>query len=158
MAEMPTYVGWLRERVGHDKVILTSGAACIRDAQGRVLLQRRRDNGLWGFPGGMQELGETIAQAACRETLEEVGLVVEARQLIGIYTTNELDKTFPNGDMTQVFISFFECEVIGGELRAQESEVTEIGWFALDALPPMQRCCEMKAADARRFTGQAFFH
>ncbi|MBI5880401.1 MAG: NUDIX domain-containing protein [Chloroflexi bacterium] len=155
--ELPSYIAWLRERVGHDKVILTGAAACIRDMQGRVLLQKRRDNQLWGFPGGLQELGETIAQTACRETLEEVGLDVEVRQLIGIYTTPELDKRYDNGDQTQVFITFFECAVRGGELRAQESEVLDIGWFALDGLPPMQPCCALKAADARRFTGAAFF-
>lgn len=155
---LPSYVAWLREHVGHQKVILTGAAACIRDAQGRVLLQKRRDNALWGFPGGLQELGETIAQTACRETREEVGLDVEARQLIGIYTTPALDKQYANGDQTQIFITFFECELLGGELRAQESEVLDIGWFALDDLPPMQACCALKAADARRFAGTAFFH
>ena len=157
-SELPSYVAWLRERVGHDKVILTSAAACIRDERGRVLLQKRRDNGLWGFPGGLQELGETIAETARRETYEEVGLKVEVKRLIGIYTTPDLDKRHANGDEAQVFIAFFECETTGGALQAQASEVLDIGWFDLNALPPMQACCALKAADARRFTGTAYFH
>lgn len=153
----PSYFSWLRQYVGHQKVILTSAAACISDAQGRVLLQKRRDNQLWGFPGGLQEIGETLAQTVCRETREEIGLTVEAKRLIGLYTTPDLDRRHPNGDETQVVIAFFECEVTGGALQAQESEVLDIGWFDLDALPPMQACCAMKAADAKRFRGEAFF-
>ncbi len=154
---IPNYVAWLRQHVGHQKVILTGAAALIRDEQGRVLLQKRRDNSQWGFPGGLQELGETIAQTAQRETREEVGLEVEPKRLIGIYTSPSLDKQYANGDETQVFITFFECEVRGGELQMQESEVLEIGWFDLDHLPPMQPCCALKAQDAKAFKGEAFF-
>jgi 8-oxo-dGTP pyrophosphatase MutT (NUDIX family) len=155
---LPNYVAWIRSRIGHDKIIMTSAAGCIRDERGRVLLQKRRDNNLWGFPGGMLELGETAAQAACREVREEVGLEVEAQRLIGIYTTPDLDRVHANGDVTQVFIAFFECEVTGGILKPQDEEVLEIGWFDLDHLPPMQPCCMMKAADAKTFKGEAFFH
>ncbi len=154
---LPSYVHWLRQHVGHHKVILTGGAGLIRDAQGRVLLQKRRDNALWGFPGGLQELGETIAEATCREVQEEVGLQVEARRLIGIYTTPALDRRYANGDETQIFVAFFECEVMGGSLRLQDEEVLEAGWFDLDHLPQMQPCCALKAADAKVFRGEAFF-
>ncbi|WP_343611706.1 NUDIX hydrolase [Novosphingobium sp.] len=54
-------------------------AAVIRD--GSVLLVRRAnppDVGLWGFPGGKIDFGETIAQAAVRELLEETGIQAEA--------------------------------------------------------------------------------
>ncbi len=54
---LPKYVQWLRQFIGHDKIFLNGTAALIRNDQGRVLLQRRSDNGLWGFPGGAQELG-----------------------------------------------------------------------------------------------------
>ena len=154
---LPSYVHWLRRHVGHQKVILTGAAGLIRDAHGRVLLQKRRGNALWGFPGGLQELGETIAEAACREVREEVGLQVEAKRLIGIYTTPALDRQYPNGDVTQVFIAFFECEVTGGALELQDEEVLEAGWFDLDNLPQMQPCCALKAADAKTFTGEAYF-
>ncbi len=156
---LPKYVQWLRQFIGHDKIFINGTAALIRNDQGRVLLQRRSDNGLWGFPGGAQELGESAMDAIQREVCEEVGLNVVPKRLIGIYTSPLFDKVYPNGDQVQMSISFFECEVLGGELKMQEDEVLELRWFDLDELPPMQPCCAVKAQDARYFAerGEAFF-
>jgi 8-oxo-dGTP pyrophosphatase MutT (NUDIX family) len=52
------------------------------DERGRMLLQRRRDTGQWAIPMGKQELGETVAQCAIRETLEETGVTVEVTGLL----------------------------------------------------------------------------
>jgi 8-oxo-dGTP pyrophosphatase MutT (NUDIX family) len=154
---MTNYVAWLRQYVGHAKIILPGAAGMIRDAQGRVLLQRRRDNGLWGFPGGLIELGESATDAVVREFREEVGLQIEPRRLVGVYTSPDFDRSYPNGYQSQLFASFFECEVIGGKLQMQEEEVLELGWFELNDLPPMIACCAAKARDARIFNGAAFW-
>ena len=45
----------------------------VNDA-GEILLIRRTDNGNWALPGGAVDLGESVAQAAVRETLEESGI------------------------------------------------------------------------------------
>ncbi len=153
----PEYAKWLRQYVGHARIIINGTAACIRDESGQVLLQRRLDNGLWGFPGGTQELGESAMDCVRREVKEEVGLEVEPRRLIGIYTSPQFDKVYPNGDQAQMFISFFECDIVGGSLQMQEDEVMEIRWFDLNNLPSMQNCCEAKAADVKVFRGEAFF-
>lgn len=53
------------------------GVLAVVRRDGRVLLVRRRnppDAGKWGFPGGAQELGETVAEAARRELAEETGV------------------------------------------------------------------------------------
>ena len=42
--------------------------------QGKILLIRRTDNDNWAVPGGAVDLGESVAQAAVRETLEESGI------------------------------------------------------------------------------------
>ncbi len=151
------YVTYLRQFVGHAKIILPGAAGMIRDVNGRVLLQRRRDNGLWGFPGGLLELGESATDTVIREFREEVGLDIEPKRLVGVYTSPRFDRAYPNGDTSQLFASFFECQVVGGRLRAQEAEVLELGWFDLDNLPPMVACCQAKAHDARIFKGVAFW-
>ena len=48
--------------------VATNGV--IFDDQGRVLLQRRADNGFWGLPGGMLDPGESLEQGAIREVLD----------------------------------------------------------------------------------------
>ena len=65
-------------------------AIAVVEHDGRFLVGQRPDGvplaGLWEFPGGKIEPGETPAQAAVRECLEETGLVVEA---IGEYPASE---------------------------------------------------------------------
>ncbi len=154
---LPSYLAWIRNQVGNQKIILTGVAGMIRDEHGRVLSQRRRDNGLWGFPGGLQELGEAASDTLRREVHEEVGLRVKPKRLVGIYSSTEFDRVYPNGDESQMFMAFFDCELIGGELNKQDEEVLEVGWFDWDNLPPMLTCCAAKARDAQVFEGEAFF-
>src|SRR5438874_11508176 len=63
-----------------------SVSAVIFDRRRRLLLQQRSDGGQWGLPGGSVEIGESLAEAARREVLEETGLVVVVRRLIGVYS------------------------------------------------------------------------
>jgi 8-oxo-dGTP diphosphatase len=53
-----------------------------------VLLRRAFDPGkdLWTFPGGFVDLGETVQQAAHRETTEELGIAIELGALVGVYS------------------------------------------------------------------------
>ena len=57
------------------------GAAVVTNRKGEVLIAQRRDTdmlgGLWEFPGGKQEPGETIQQCIARELKEELGINVE---------------------------------------------------------------------------------
>src|SRR5690606_14925420 len=56
-------------------------AGVITDARGRILLNRRTENrdmaGLWEFPGGKRESGESSEQALARELHEELGIEAE---------------------------------------------------------------------------------
>jgi len=53
-----------------------------------VLLARRAnppDQGLWGFPGGRLELGETLAEGAARELREETGVIAEFDRALDVF-------------------------------------------------------------------------
>ena len=70
------YIQQLRELVGSRPIIMVgTGVLLLKEKE--VLLQRRRDNGLWGIPGGSLEPGESLEEAARREVWEEVGLSIE---------------------------------------------------------------------------------
>lgn len=96
---------------------------------GKILLTKREDFEVWCLPGGAVDEGESIAQAAIREVREEIGLEVELTRLIGLYSQ-------PNASSSFVWhIASFAARPIGGELKADPSEVIEIGYFGPDELP-----------------------
>ncbi len=67
-------------------------AAIPMDEDGRLILLRRGfdpGQGLWTFPGGFVDLGESVPQAAVRETDEELGLAIELQSLVGVYSGAE---------------------------------------------------------------------
>lgn len=68
-----------------NSLVPSVNVAVTNDA-GELLLIRRTDNGNWALPGGAIDLGESIAQAAVRETREETGIVCEITGLVGIYS------------------------------------------------------------------------
>jgi ADP-ribose pyrophosphatase YjhB (NUDIX family) len=98
---------------------------------GRIVLIRRRDNGLWGLPGGMVDWGEDIPTSVQRELKEETGLeLVNIRRLVGVYSAPDRD---PRIHSICVLV---EAEV-KGEMKIEDTlEVMEIQAFAADSLPP----------------------
>jgi 8-oxo-dGTP pyrophosphatase MutT (NUDIX family) len=75
---MSGYLQQLREKVGHDLLLLPSAAVALHDDQMRLLLCLHADKNIWVTPGGLIEPGEHPADAAVRETWEETGLIVES--------------------------------------------------------------------------------
>ncbi|MGO4387380.1 NUDIX hydrolase [Microvirga sp. 2YAF29] len=103
---------------------------------GRALLVRRAnppDAGLWGYPGGKIEYGETVYEAAIRELREETGVEAEARSII---TTLDIVVRAEDGAVTQHYILIAVlCRWLSGEPVAAD-DALEAGWFALDGLRP----------------------
>lgn len=65
---------------------LVSVSMIGQDAEGRIALARRRDNGRWSLPGGLVDWGETVEGCAARELAEEVGLTLDAvDRIVGVY-------------------------------------------------------------------------
>jgi 8-oxo-dGTP diphosphatase len=65
------------------------GSAIPVDDEGKVILLRRGfdpGQGLWTFPGGFVDLGESVEDAVHRETEEELGIAIELLELVGVYS------------------------------------------------------------------------
>jgi len=128
------YIQELRELVGHRPIIMVgSGILLVREDT--VLLQRRKDNGLWGIPGGSLEPGESLEGAAIRETLEEVGVVIDELTLFKVYSGKDQFYTYPNGDQIYDVCVAFLSRDFHGELQADPSEVLELAFFPIKKLP-----------------------
>jgi ADP-ribose pyrophosphatase YjhB (NUDIX family) len=101
-------------------------AGTIPEQDGRILLTRRAINpgrGLWTFPGGFVDFGETVTDAALRETLEETGLRVELSGLLNIYS-------YPGAPVIVVY----RAQVTGGTLACcPENDALE--WMKPSEIP-----------------------
>lgn len=125
------YIHELRKVIGPRKIILNcAGALIIQD--GKILFQRRTDNGLWGLIGGLVEMNETYEEAALREIREETGLEVRLDSFLGIYHNH--DMVWSNGDAAHVISAMFTASIISGEPRIDE-ESYELRFFGMDELP-----------------------
>ena len=102
--------------------------ACAIPAQadGRIWLLRRAfapGEGLWTFPGGFVDLGESVEDAARRETLEELRIDVELGGLVGVYS---------RGD-DRVVLVVYRASALGVPRTTEEA--TEVRAFAPDEIP-----------------------
>jgi 8-oxo-dGTP pyrophosphatase MutT (NUDIX family) len=127
-----------------NSLVPASGVLAV-DGQGRLLLQRRRDTGQWAIPMGKQELGETVAQCAVRETEEETGVRVEVTGLLGIYSDpGHIVYYDSDGETRQEYEVILLGRPVSGEPAAND-EASAAGWFApgelaaLDIHPTQRR-------------------
>lgn len=129
-----SYIMELRKLVGHRRLMMP-GAGVFLYRDGQLLLQRRRDNGLWADHGGAVELGESTEDAARRELFEETGLKAGALELLGVFSGPDMDYTYPNGDEVSMIAVYYLCGDFSGDIHLQQEEVAELRWFPLDKLP-----------------------
>ncbi|MFL5384595.1 MAG: NUDIX domain-containing protein [Longimicrobiaceae bacterium] len=135
---MSPYVREMRGRVGTRLLLLPAVAALIRDGEGRILLQRRADDGRWNLPAGAIDPGESPDQAVVREVREETGLEVRPVRVAGVFGGPDgFRHRYPNGDEVEFTAIVFECAVAGGSLDSGDEETAELGWFHPQDRPPL---------------------
>ena len=127
---MSEYIMELRKLVGRRPLFQAGGSVIAINAAGEILLQRRTDNGCWGYAGGSIELGEEAETTAARELLEETGLRAESLELFGVFSGERLHYVYPNGDEVYNMDAVYLCRAWQGEPRPQAGEVEELRWFA----------------------------
>jgi len=107
------------------------GMIVVKDRS--ILMVKRKGShgsGTWSTPGGYLEFGETPEQCAQRETLEETGVQTAPPRLLTV--TNDFFPVEEKHFVTLWMISRWQS---GEALPQAEYELSEVGWFALNALP-----------------------
>jgi 8-oxo-dGTP diphosphatase len=113
-------------------------AGLIRDEGGRYLITRRAAGshleGLWEFPGGKREVGETLEECLRRELSEELGADFMVGERVETVTWRYPEKT--------IVLHFFRCRLAGGDIEPQERQAhawVEPAHLADYAFPPADR-------------------
>jgi 8-oxo-dGTP pyrophosphatase MutT (NUDIX family) len=131
---MSGYLKELRQKVGHDLLLLPSAAVVLYDERGRVLFCLHSDRNIWVTPGGLIEPGEQPAAAAIRETLEETGLEIQVTDILGVYGGEDLIIDYPNGDKAAYISIIFRGKITGGTLKPDGDEILDARYFTRDEL------------------------
>jgi ADP-ribose pyrophosphatase YjhB (NUDIX family) len=107
----------------------------IFDDRERVLLMRERVDGRWSLPGGWADPGDAPSAAVTREVLEETGHQSSVVKLIACWDRDLQGNRPPLA--VHVYKLFFLCHSDGAVAPPAALETLDVGWFGLDALPPL---------------------
>ncbi len=124
-------------------------AVVIHD--GRLLLVRRADDGLWALPGGITDPGETLAETARRELWEEAGIDGRVTQLLGLFDS----RLWHSAKRIHFYHAVFLIEADDPEPRPSP-EVSAAAYFGADELPPLSPGHHLRAPFVfRQLRGEA---
>jgi 8-oxo-dGTP pyrophosphatase MutT (NUDIX family) len=114
----------------------------VTNEAGGILMIRRTDNGNWALPGGAVDLGESVSQAAIRETREETGIQCAITGVTGIYSDpRHVILYTSNGEVRQEFSIVLTARPLAGQ-STPSSESSEVRW------------CQHPRSPGTRWTGQ----
>ncbi|NOD64080.1 NUDIX hydrolase [Ruegeria sp. HKCCD9179] len=127
------------------------GALAVVLRQDQVLLVQRSkqpDAGLWGFPGGHVEWGETVLQAAQRELREETSVIAEPSH----YLKNlDLLRHDPNGQVLSHYLLVgVACTYLSGTPEAGD-DALDARWFPIDQIREGDLPMSARVADLMEF-------
>jgi len=134
---MSDYVKRLRDRVGHEFLLMPSVAALVRDEDGRVLMVQHVE-GRWQIPGGAVDPGERPEEAAKRELREEASVEIELGDLLGVFGGPEYETTYANGDEAGWVVAVYSASIGSGTPTAGDpDEIQDVRWFTPADIPAL---------------------
>jgi len=144
--ENKNYIADLRKMVGDSMLILNAANVIIVNENNEVLLQQRSDSNLWGLPGGLMEIEDSIENCAIREAKEELGIDVELTGFVGIFTNPMM--RWRVTDKAKVICYSFTAKIISGDVIVSDDESIGFGYFSKDNLPPIHAIDNYQAIEA----------
>ena len=109
----------------------------IVDKEGRILLEKRSDNGMWGIPGGAIEPGESVINAVIREVKEDTNLDIEIDGLLGIYSEpsdGRIVTYSDNGDVRHLVDVVFTAVMILLQMKKSNKSL-DLKFYQPDLIP-----------------------
>ncbi|MFI6587399.1 NUDIX domain-containing protein [Embleya sp. NPDC050493] len=138
MGYIGSYIWVIRQKLGSRLLLIPGAQVMLVNEQGECLFQRRRDTGVWEFPGGSCEEGSSFTNTAIEELEEETGLSVRPEDLIPFGSLSDPAVhvvKYPNGDLIHCFALCFAAHRWTGDMAPEEAEVVEAAFFPRDRPP-----------------------
>ncbi len=104
--------------------------AIVGNDDGKILLVKRPDSGVWLYPTGWADVGYSASEVAMKEVEEETGIIAEPVQLLGV-----IDGMRMGFSRFGMYMLLFHLRATGGVLQGHPLETADVGWFAQDELP-----------------------
>jgi len=134
MPYVGSYVWEIRQKIGHDFLIMPTVDTVIERNDGKILMIYNKSFNAWAFPGGCVEPHQTWHEAALSETQEEAGIIAQANDLVLFATVSGPGYVFhyPNGDRTQTYTNCFILRNWQSESDiSDKDEISQKKWFSL---------------------------
>jgi ADP-ribose pyrophosphatase YjhB (NUDIX family) len=119
----------------------------VFDSSEQVLLLQERSDGFWSLPGGWADPLDSPATAVAREMREETGYGAQAVKLAACWDRER--QGHAPALPVHAYKLFFICELHGAIGEPDDLETLDVGWFPVDALPPLSRNRVTEAQIAR---------
>ena len=126
---MSEYMRRIREKIGHDHLLIPAAGALVRDGGGGVLLVRHFE-GHRQLPGGATDPAERPEDAARRECREESSIEIRLVRFAGVFRGEDYRVTYANGDEIGVVAIAFHAEIVGGSPQPGDDETQDVRWFS----------------------------
>lgn len=144
-----TYYGILRNLLGNKLMIVTGSRIILENSDGQYLFQKRNDWNVWGFPGGVSELKESLHECALRELNEETGLIAIKWEPFAFASGIETEVSrYPNGDEVHCFCLLIHVTDWTGEMKNLASESDQLEFLYQDEIQGKIRSCDKRALEA----------
>ena len=131
------YIATLREKFGHAPLLSVGCACLVINEKDEILLEKRKDNGLYCLPGGGIELGETVEEGLRREIKEETGIDLPDVHFLMALSGEREKLIYPNGDVVYYvdFIYYAKVDSATCTPKIADGESTMVAFTHKEKLP-----------------------
>lgn len=157
--EEKEYISYMREMIGHKKMMSVGLACLIYNERGEILLEKRSDNGKYCLPGGSINFDETVLEGLKREVKEETGISLKEAKLFLILSGKKEEFLYPNGDVTDYVDLIFYSEIDStdfDERKEHDLESTSIRFYSSDKLPLKEEMLRGTLRPIKKFLSHDF--